>query len=455
MDEHRDDLDTWLSVRVQPMLPSPGTFEAIQSQARRRRRRKAILSAAGAVAAAAVAVAVIPQVVPGALHAGQPPVAASRPSASIRPTPSASPAASPPTPAAGVLPGLAPPPLSVTFVGTATGWVLGQSTSPARCDLPTATGCLVMERTDTGGGTWARVRPPPAHGPSGATGVSQIRFLNTVDGWAFGPQLWATHDGGQTWQRIHTRGLRVTALETRGQQVFAVWARCTGTGPAFAAQCTSFAVYSSPASTDQWAAEPGAAAGTPLRNAAAATLVLNGTTAYLLAPQGVLLAGPLTGGAWQPVSGAGTQFRLPCRPGAAQPDGQPGHALLAADAANDLALLCTGRSTGSGQRKTVYFSQDGGQSWHRSGAAPAAGTAMSLSVSPSGTLVLATSLGIETSADGGAIWATARAGVPPGGFVYVGMTTDQQGVAVPADPGQHTIWFTYNGARVWRPSPVG
>jgi photosystem II stability/assembly factor-like uncharacterized protein len=454
MDEHRDEVDDWLDVRVRPLLPPPGTFEAVHARARRRRTRRAMLSAAGAVAVAAVAVLVIPQVVT-ALHAGGQPVASGTvaPSSRLRPAPGRHARSSSPAPTAAV-PGLAPPPLSVTFVGNATGWALGQATSPAQCDLPAAPACLLLERTDSGGATWRTAPPPPTHGPNGSTGVSQVRFLDTRNGWAFGPQLWATHDAGRTWRRIPTGGLRVTTLETRGQRAFAVWAHCTGTGPAFAVGCSSFAVHSSPASSDQWAQVPGtstAFAGP----AAAAALVLTGTTAYLFAPDGVLISGPLTGAAWQPVDGAAAQVPpLPCLPGAAQPGGQPARALLAPDASYDLALLCAGRPAASGQRKAIYFSQDGGLSWHRAGTAPWAGTAMSLSGSPSGSLVLATSRGIETSSDGGATWSAATVTAPPGGFAYVGMTTSMQGVAVPVDPAQHAIWFTYDGAVSWRPSPL-
>jgi photosystem II stability/assembly factor-like uncharacterized protein len=34
------------------------------------------------------------------------------------------------------------------------------------------------------------------------------------------------------------------------------------------------------------------------------------------------------------------------------------------------------------------------------------------------------------------------------------MTTDAQGVAVPADPSQHAVWFTYDGGSTWQRSPV-
>ena len=35
--------------------------------------------------------------------------------------------------------------------------------------------------------------------------------------------------------------------------------------------------------------------------------------------------------------------------------------------------------------------------------------------------------------------------MPAGGFSYVGMTTDSQGVALPADTSLHEIWMTFDG----------
>ena len=476
MSDPRDELDSWLNVQVQPLLPPPGTFERVSRQARRRRIRRAVLAATGAVAVVAVAAVVIPQVAIPALETGRQVNAAGAshsPAATPRhPSPVASSPAPAPTPTAQPAGAPAPPPLSATFVGVSTGWVMGQAMPAGQCDRPAAPECVALQRTDTGGAAWRTVNPPPTHGPAGATGVSQVRFLRTSDGWAFGPQLWATHDGGQTWTPIPTHGLRVTALETRGHQVFAVWARCTGTGPDFASHCTSFTVYSSPAGSDSWA--PTGATLTVGAGAAggAASLLLTGTTAYLLGPGGNLLAGPLTGASLQLVHHAaatpggtatptgtatpsGGPAAMPCAAGPALPDGQPSRALLAAGAsAGGLDLLCTGPSAGGQQSKIVYASSDSGQTWRRAGQAPAAGTAFFLSGSPSGTLVLATSLGIEVSTDGGASWSAASGALPPGGFVYAGMTTDAQGVAVPADRSQHAVWFTYDGGSTWQRSPV-
>jgi len=110
-------------------------------------------------------------------------------------------------------------PSSVTFVGTDTGWLIGQAGTPGHCATEF---CTSVARTDDAGESWTGVPAPLTGADDSATGVSQIRFLNLDDGWAFGPQLWAPpHDGGQTWAQVGTHGQRVTDLETVGDRVFA------------------------------------------------------------------------------------------------------------------------------------------------------------------------------------------------------------------------------------------
>src|SRR5262249_45043460 len=152
------------------------------------------------------------------------------------------------------------------FVSTATGWVIGQAGTPGHCANINPYICTSMAITSDGGSTWHGSPAPDTGAPNGARGVSQVRSLNGVDGWAFGPQLYATHNGGQTWTRIDTHGLRVIGLEAVNKQVLAVWARCTGTGPGFAASCTNFSVYTSRPNVDQWVPVSGAVnltSGTP------------------------------------------------------------------------------------------------------------------------------------------------------------------------------------------------
>ena len=459
MADHRDDLDSWLTSPVQPLLPPPGTFDRIRRDARRRRTRRAALSAAGGLAIVAVAAVVIPRVAFSLLPALHQSTAAGASHPARASSPHATASASTPSPAGtptgppAPVTAAAPPRLSVTFVGLSTGWGMSQAGTAGQCDQAAARPCIALRRTDTGGSAWRSVTPPPSHGPSGSTGVSQVRFFNRSDGWAFGPQLWATHDSGRTWTQIPTTGWRVTALEARGNRVFSVWARCTGTGPDFAAHCGGYVVYSSRPGSNTWTLVPGTSPGFGLPGAdSAASLLLTGTAGYLLTPKGILVSGPLTGAAWQPVTGTANPRAAPCLPGPARPGGQPTGALLAASASG-LDLLCTGPSARSARHGAVYASQDGGQTWHRTGTAPAAGTATFLSAGPSGALVLATSHGIEISANGGASWTAASGTMPAQGFTYVGMTTDAQGVAVPADPAVPAVWFTQDGGNTWQRSP--
>ncbi len=241
MPDRHDDVDAWLSERIEPLPPPPGTFELIKRKARRRKFRKLAITAGSAAVIVAAAVTV-PQVVnlpvlnpnPTAAPVG----AQSHPASADRSAPrkafgSASPATSSAVPAGPApVPGNFRP-TSVTFVGPRTGWVIGQALTPGHCATQF---CTSVARTDDAGKTWAGVPAPMTGAADGASGLSQIRFLDLTDGWAYGPQLFATHTGGRTWAQVDTGGLRVTALETVGDRVFAVWASCTGDGPAYGAR---------------------------------------------------------------------------------------------------------------------------------------------------------------------------------------------------------------------------
>ena len=466
MDEPRDDIDTWLEERVTPLPPRPGTFDQVRKRARRRKLRQAAIAAAGVAVVAAGAIAVPRVVLSG--HVGGTPVAQSgsttpvhrnspnpaRPSLSGTAGPDSASATPTPAQAPSVPPNFAAS--SVTFVGQRTGWVIGQAGTPGHCGPPNPDICTSLARTNDAGHTWHGIPAPVTGPPDGSTGVSQVRSLDGVHGWAFGPQLYATHDAARTWHRIPTRGMRVTGLETANRVAFAIWARCTGTGADFAAGCTSFSLYSSPASQDDWTPVAGV---TGLGTPGSAQLVLTGSRGYLLAPGGRLFSGPVISRAdWHPVTSArGTPVTLPCAPGAAEIDGHPLRAMLASTGPG-LALLCAGQGSGDRQAKILYYSADGGRTWHSAGPAPQRGIAMSLSGSLAGRVMVATSHGIDvsTSAPGNGTvhWRTASGAGAPGGYSYVGMTTPQQGVAVPVSLGLDAIWFTYDGGTRWHESLV-
>jgi hypothetical protein len=454
-DRHDDELDSWLNQRIDPLAPPPGTFELIKRRARRRKYRKLAITAASAAVIVAAAVTV-PQVVnlqvspsPGAQAAAGQSSAAS--TATGGGSAAASGAATVPSPRPSAAPVPANfRPTSVTFVGSNTGWVIGQAGTPGQCATQY---CTSVARTDDAGKTWAGVPAPVTGAPNGATGVSQIRFLNLQDGFAFGPELFETHDAGHTWTQVDTNGLRVTDLETVGNRAFAVFASCTSSGADFAADCTSFTLYSAAAAGGTWTPVGTATSGlTDGAASEAASLTLTGSRGFLLAPDGKLYAGPVDGsGAWQLVNAISSS----CPVGTPQPNGQPSGALLGVVSAKELILACA-TSTAGGQKKLVFSSLNGGGSWIGMAVAPTAGTATSIAASPSVSVVLATDQGIDLLPAGAVSWqaASLAAAVPAGGFSYIGMTTDQQGVALPASPAAGTVWFTFDGGKSWRPSPV-
>lgn len=471
MDEPRDDIDTWLETRVTPLQPHPGTFEQIRRRARRRKAGRAALTAAGAVVVLAGAITVPRLILNG--PAGSTPVASSSTATQAQPsstgpgkltgtgtpTPNDRPTTPTPTPPPPVPPNFAAS--SVTFVSTYTGWVIGQAGTPGHCGPPKAYDCTSVAITNDGGRTWHGSPAPVTGAPNGATGVGQIRSLDGVSAWAFGPQLYATHDGGQTWAHIPTHGARVTDLETVQGIVYAVWAKCASTGADFAANCTTFSLYSSPAGHDDWSPVPGAtglqaSGGAP----GSAQLVLTGTTGYLMTPGGQLFSGPVTQPArWRTVTtAAGVPVALSCAPGGNETGGHPLQAMLASTGPG-LVLLCAGQASGNQQAKNLFYSADGGRSWSPAGSAPARGIAMSLSGTPTGPVLVATGNGIDFStnapgASGTLTWRTARGATATGGYSFVGMTNSDQGVAVPANVSLNAVWFTYDGGAHWVESPV-
>jgi hypothetical protein len=73
------------------------------------------------------------------------------------------------------------------------------SARPARATLH------VIEATDDGGATRHGLPAPVVAGglaqrpmsDEAPGAVSEVRFGTHLDGWAFGPALWSTHDGGE------------------------------------------------------------------------------------------------------------------------------------------------------------------------------------------------------------------------------------------------------------------
>jgi photosystem II stability/assembly factor-like uncharacterized protein len=129
---------------------------------------------------------------------------------------------------------------SFTAIGTDTWWLLGS----APCSTPPCTSIL---RTDDAGHTFVGTPAPRT------TQVSQLRFANAADGFAYDSQLWVTHDAGASWHQVRLGGA-VTELATAGGFAYAIvryghqgagrleraplgsdtWTTLTGAGSAYA-----------------------------------------------------------------------------------------------------------------------------------------------------------------------------------------------------------------------------
>ena len=469
MTDPRDQLDDWLATEVTPLEPPPGTLDRVGRRARQRKTRQVVVASAACAVVLGAGVAA-PQVVASLRTSGrQPPAASQGHSARIQ-APSARPTSSGragQTQSASPIPtqlqqhttlstttsGTVPPahfrPTSVTFVGTGQNGLVGAVIGQAGPPCATAD-CTSLAGTSNYGQSWYGVSAPVAPGPTGDAGVSQLRFANMKDGWAFGPALYETTGGGWPWQPVNTEGQRVIDLEASGQGALAIFATCTGTAAYYASDCTSFALYQGSAGSTTFTpvAVPADYQHMSAAPLSTAELVIAAGTGYLVTPSGAVLSGPVTGGTWTQVGQA------PCVPQVAASTGTPDGALLAAGS-QQLLLTCPPES-GIAAGQVALYTSKAGASWQLVGPVPISGEPTSLATAGSGQFVLATTVGIYYSTDGGTTWqpASVTGPAPAGGFSYVGMTNQSQGVAVPADADLGEVYVTGNGGQTWNPSPI-
>ena len=142
-------------------------------------------------------------------------------------------------------------PADFTAINATHWWVLGCRQGE----------CPAIAKTSDGGDNWNIVGAPSAWGnPASQPGQGTIdnamhlRFADTKDGWAFGPGLYATHDGGNTWSQLDLGGA-IEDLEPGLDRVYAVVfpgpypPTCydISQGP-----CPSLQLWSSPITSDAW-----------------------------------------------------------------------------------------------------------------------------------------------------------------------------------------------------------
>ncbi|MGO9658564.1 MAG: hypothetical protein ACLQVK_23260 [Acidimicrobiales bacterium] len=311
-------------------------------------------------------------------------------------------------------------PVSVSFISSSRGFVLG--TSPCAHAL-----CTSVLTTGNGGASWAVLAAPPAPVPNPAaaqpaSGVSEIAFANPSEGWAFGPALWATTNGGTSWHEEKLGG-PVLSLTTAGAYVYAAVGSCYET----TSSCSpTVRLERSPVQQNAWHAVAGI-------SGHGAQVFLASQGAAVWAALWPTSDGPAS--VW--ASATGTSWRRypdPCYDRAQGVD----LAGLASPKINVLFELCAGNPGAGQEGKSLRLSTNGGTTSHLVSQLPLGGLAYGVAAANSKDVVVDAVSGasiIYHSANGGGTWATKTFDDGGAGLFDLQFATPALGAAIEGRPG--------------------
>lgn len=324
-------------------------------------------------------------------------------------------------------------PSSVTFVSQSDGFVLGTTKS---CNT---TACASIVTTTNNGASWQQMPSPPAPFLSrssalgSSVGISQIRFANVDNGWAFGPSLYATHTSGASWQQVQIPiPGKITALATAGGKVFAIVTNCTNQ----TSSCTSSLISSSISNNSFTQVSGVVNSGTPNTGSNGSPIVLyatpSGVNGFVLLgyqgnhPSEAFLYGTNGGNTW-------ARFPDPCGTNLEITS-------LTMPNATTLDTLCSGGVAAGSSEKILM--QTSNSKTQRLGNAPLPGDGGQLASPNTSTPVIATSSAasfIYRSINSGQSWTTsAQYGDGGVGFYDFGFTSPTQGIAIHGTPPTNT-----------------
>jgi photosystem II stability/assembly factor-like uncharacterized protein len=331
---------------------------------------------------------------------------------------------------------------SVTWLRAQRGWVLGA----AACGAKT---CSDVIGTTNGGTTWrltGKVGAPITDLGTGKLGVSEVRFATPAVGWAFGPKLFQTTNGGKTWaaEPIPGHSKQVLDLASNANDAYAVTSDCT-IGKALCPQPLGFwRISTKPGST--WARIP-----LNLPSNDAADVAVLGTSVYVVDNQ-------LLHGNPDKLYASTDGLHFSARP--APCDHTKDIALLRAVpmSATRVALLCDGNPGFSKAVKTVFVSADTGRTDTFAGRMGLFGIQAQLAASPSGNLAVASSSDgsfIYINDTHGKTW-TMVEGIGDGGagwndITYVSNTQAWVVYGPAGFSGIGQLWVTRDAGKHWGP----
>jgi hypothetical protein len=331
---------------------------------------------------------------------------------------------------------------SIAWISSTNGRMLGT--------VPCARGmCTTVLGTSDGGDTWSLrgTMAAPLAQP-GEPGVTRIRFADDLHGWAFGPSLVVTSNGGRSWKRdpLPGGGRQVIALGADRGVVYVVVSPCRIGQPEYKCKEPS-TLWRAKADGELWHQVP-----VDLPVTFVAVLAVHGKTAYLavprLAPEPDVFSATVDGRQWT------------SRPSPCLKDQDEALVDVAPMSDRGVALLCLGDPGFGKSVKRAFRSDDTGFTTSPAGTAPLQGIASQLAATHDGTMALASwSSGSWIYRNGGGeTWTTAVERADGGaGWNDIAFTTNTVGFVVYAPAawadGAGELWKTVDAGAHW--APVG
>jgi photosystem II stability/assembly factor-like uncharacterized protein len=298
--------------------------------------------------------------------------------------------------------------------------------------------------TADAGRSWTRVHAPaaPLVSPFEDTprSVTQIFFANARDGWAFGPALWATTNGGGSWHR-QTLGGPVLAMAAAAGHAYAIVGSCYPSSSG--CNGTREKLERSTLGASAWATVPG-----PSGVGGPAYFAVSGATVFLALWRAI--DGPAY--IWESSNGTAWQRRGDLCYNPAQAIGLAG---LAATSGSSLFELCAGNPGAGQEEKYVEHSSNAGATARMAGRLPEGGLTDAFAAATADDVVVGAASGasfLYSSRDAGRNWTGRIFDDGGAGLSDLQFSAPGLGAVIEGRPGlggPDILWLSRNGGATW------